>query len=592
MINSSIEKKIFSLLTFLFVSSLVHSQTINKRDLDSLLKNGENYRVLKQLNSLDTLSLKKKDLALFYFYKAKALSSENQKAKAFMNYLLAKKQFLAIDSLDQAMEINLEIAYFLSVEKNNRKKADTYIKEYLNYAVGKNDHLKIAKAYTNWANALMEEQPEESLKLFKKSEFYGLKAKNDAQLESLYSNLGVLYNELISKPDSAIYYIDKALYYGKKTKNNKGICISLVNKAASYYYKNDYKKAIELLEEASKISVSQKSKNVLGHIYEFLALNYEELKNYEKAYNNLTQAVKINAEFNFEEQNIKISEFNIKYETKEKEIENLTLKSKIQQNKIIIYASLSLLVVAIFLTILIYKNLSKKKKIAEQERLIQTQKLEKTLKDRELHDIDVMLESHERERQQIANELHDNLGSLLATLKLNFHNLSRYQKDENKSLFEKTDALLEETYQKVRNISHLKNLGIVGSDGLVVAVKNMAEKMTVINRLNINVIPHGLTERLANLTEITLFRIIQELCTNIIKHSEANEVNIYLTQHNSNLLNVIIEDNGKGFDYRKVTKKDGIGLKTIEQKVEQMGGTFTVDSVISKGTTILIDIPL
>lgn len=203
-----------------------------------------------------------------------------------------------------------------------------------------------------------------------------------------------------------------------------------------------------------------------------------------------------------------------------------------------------------------------------------------------------MLESHERERQQIANELHDNLGSLLATLKLNFQNLSRYQKDENKSLFEKTDALLEETYQKVRNISHLKNLGIVGSDGLVVAVKNMAEKMTVINRLNINVIPHGLTERLANLTEITLFRIIQELCTNIIKHSEANEVNIYLTQHNSNLLNVIIEDNGKGFDYKKVTKKDGIGLKTIEQKVEQMGGTFTVDSVISKGTTILIDIPL
>lgn len=116
--------------------------------------------------------------------------------------------------------------------------------------------------------------------------------------------------------------------------------------------------------------------------------------------------------------------------------------------------------------------------------------------------------------------------------------------------------------------------------------------MTVINRLTINVIPFGLTQRLANSTEITLFRIIQELCTNIIKHSEADEVNVYLTQHNNDLINIIIEDNGKGFDYKKVQKTDGIGLKSIEKKVEQMRGTFTVDSIILKGTTIIIDLPL
>jgi signal transduction histidine kinase len=72
------------------------------------------------------------------------------------------------------------------------------------------------------------------------------------------------------------------------------------------------------------------------------------------------------------------------------------------------------------------------KKIAEQAELIQKQKGEKTLKDRELHDIDLMLKSQEIERQQIANELHDNLGSLLATLKLNFQNLSRIQNQEDK----------------------------------------------------------------------------------------------------------------------------------------------------------------
>lgn len=580
------------MLPILLCSGIVHSQVINKKKLDSLLKNGQNYTALREINSIDTLHIQKSDLALFFYYKAKCLAAENKNAQAFQTYLQAKNVYLAIDSLDRAMAINLDIAYFLSVEKNNRKKGENYIKAYLNYALKKDENLLIAKAYSNWGSLDMEEQPLKSLKLFKKSIYYSEKSQDYSQLENVYSNIAVLYNEILQKPDTAIYYIDRSIVYAKKNNNNNGICVNLINKASCYYYKNNFAEAIKLLEEAKTITLPQNNKSIKSFIYEFLAINYNELKSYEKAYANLNKSITIKSEFNSAEQNKKISEFNIKYETKEKEIENLTLKTKIQQNQIITYASLGLVLIIIILTVLIYKNLSKKKKIAEQKQLIQSQKLEKTLKDRELHDIDVMLESQEHERQQIANELHDNLGSLLATLKLNFQNLSRSQKPEDKILFDKTDDLLEETYQKVRNISHLKNLGIVGSEGLVVAVKRMAEKMTVINRLTINVIPFGLTQRLANSTEITLFRIIQELCTNIIKHSEADEVNIYMTQHNNDLINIIIEDNGKGFNYKKVQKTDGIGLKTIEKKVEQMGGTFTVDSKILKGTTIIIDLPL
>jgi signal transduction histidine kinase len=120
----------------------------------------------------------------------------------------------------------------------------------------------------------------------------------------------------------------------------------------------------------------------------------------------------------------------------------------------------------------------------------------------------------------------------------------------------------------------------------------MAEKMSVLDKLNIQVIPFGLTERLDNTIEVTLFRMIQELCTNIIKHSQASEVNIYLTQGNTSEINIIIEDNGKGFDPKTSVSKSGIGLKNIEKKVEQMGGTFTIDSILTKGTTIIIDLPL
>jgi hypothetical protein len=410
------KKQLFFLLPILLCSGIVHSQFINKKKIDSLLKNGQNYTALREINSIDTLHIQKSDLALFYYYKAKCLAAENKNAKAFQIYLQAKNVYLAIDSLDRAMAINLDIAYFLSVEKNNRKKGENYIKAYLNYALKKDENLLIAKAYSNWGSLDMEEQPLKSLKLFKKSIYYSEKSQDYWQLENVYSNIAVLYNEILQKPDTAIYYIDRSIVYAKKNNNNNGICVNLINKASCYYYKNNFEEAIKLLEEANTITLPQNNKSIKSFIYEFLAINYNELKSYEKAYANLNKSITIKSEFNSAEQNKKISEFNIKYETKEKEIENLTLKTKIQQNQIITYASLGLVLIIIILTVLIYKNLSKKKKIAEQKQLIQSQKLEKTLKDREFHDIDVMLESQEHERQQIANELHDNLGSLLATL--------------------------------------------------------------------------------------------------------------------------------------------------------------------------------
>lgn len=577
---------------FFFQESFSQVQELNFMKLDTLLKQGRNYSALQYLNSYDTLKLKQSDLGLFHLYKAKSLTAKNDNAKAFSNYLTARRVFIAIDSVEKAMAINLDIAFFLNGQKSNNNKAEKYIDEYLAYALKEKNNLAIAKAYSAWGSLLMEDQPEESTKLFKKAIYYSEQAKNAEQFEKLYSNLGVFYNEILQKPDSAIIFIDKSMTYGLILKNNNSICINLINKAGCYYYKKEYKKAIILLEEANKIALMRNEKNIKSYIYEFLALNYSELGDFENAYKNLSSSTTTRAEFNFDDQNTKISELNIKYQTQEREIENLKLKAEVARGQIISYSFLGIFVISIVFSILIYNNLSKKKKIAEQSQLIEIQRLEKTLKDQELHDIDLMLQSQEHERQEIANELHDNLGSLLATLKLNFQNLKRLQSDNDLVLFDKTDKLLEETYQKVRNISHLKNLGIVGNDGLLVAVKIMADKMSVINRLKINVIPFGLTQRFTNTVEVTLFRMVQELCTNIIKHSGADEVNIYLTQHNDDSINIIIEDNGKGFNFKKVARKDGIGLKSIEKKVEQMEGTFTVDSVENKGTTIIIDLPL
>jgi signal transduction histidine kinase len=99
-------------------------------------------------------------------------------------------------------------------------------------------------------------------------------------------------------------------------------------------------------------------------------------------------------------------------------------------------------------------------------------------------------------------------------------------------------------------------------------------------------------ERLENSLELSLFRTVQELVANAIKHAEATKLNIQLTQHEDNL-NIIVEDNGIGFDRSTIGKtKTGMGLTNIEKRIEHLEGTFTVDSVLGKGTSILIDIPV
>lgn len=586
-------KYLFPLALF-FASGCCYAQNQTFDKVEKYLSDGRNNAALRILDSLETQKNTKTTQAFILLYRAKANDNASSSNIAFEYYIQSKKAFLAVDSIEKAMTLNLDIAYILSVQQNNRKSANAYIKEFVDYSIKTKKDKLTAKGYNQLGSLWMEENPKLSLKYFRKALEISKKFKDDKVHADIYSNLSVLYNEVLKQPDSALVYILKSKDLAYKNNILDDIAISLINEAGCYYYKKEYQKAIDLLLKANKIEIQKNQKNIKSYISNFLSLNYEALGDHKNAYYHLNEYLTVQGELDLEEQNIKIAEFHTKYKSQEKEIENLNLKNKLQTNRVIVYSIVGLLLVILTVGILALKNISKKKKIAEQEKLIETQKLEKTLKDQELHDIDLILESQEKERQQIANELHDDLGSMLATLKLNFQNLKRTENTEKNetNLYNKTDNLIEEAYQKVRNIAHLKNIGVVGSQGLLIAVKKMAEKMSVIDRLKINVIPFGLTERLDNQTEVSLFRMIQELCTNIIKHSEASEVNIYLTQHNTKEINIIIEDNGNGFDSKKTSQNTGIGLKSIEKKVEQMGGTFTIDSILTKGTTIIIDLPL
>ncbi len=594
----NLHKSFSFLLTLFCIVSNGFGQNKTLQSLDSIIEKGKSKQALLQLSKIKTTKLTSEDLGFYYFLIAKSYNKENNVQKAIENYLIAKKKYQKANAVAKANDINLEIAFLLKFFENENNKHQYYLNEYLEYALASKDTFKILKGYVQIASLKINtKEAQESLLYFRKALVLNQKVK-DKKLEiKIYNNLSVLFSDVLSRPDSGLYYLkkNKIILVADKNTNPNYICYNVMNQASNYRQLYQFEKAIALLHEANSIQLIESVKANKENINTFLYLNYKDAKNRDKALYHLEIANAYHDSLNTEEQNIAVNNFDTKYKTKEKELENLRLKTNIKTNRMILYSFIGLVFILVLISVLGYKNIIKKKRIAEQDKLIKIQELEKVLKEQELNDIDLILESQEKERQNIANELHDNLGSMLATLKLNFQNLKRQKEEVNQSeskLYGKTDALLEEAYQKVRNIAHLKNLGVIGSEGLLVAVNKMAEKMSVLEKLKINVIPFGLTRRLDNTIEVTLFRMIQELCTNIIKHAEATEVNIYLTQGSPTEINIIIEDNGSGFDPKTIVSKAGIGLQNMEKKVEQMGGTFTIDSIITKGTTIIIDLPL
>jgi hypothetical protein len=576
--------------------NIFFAQSPNFDKFNHLLKENKNQEVLALIQSFKNKPISKFEVAQLTFYTAEALCQENKEEQALPLYLAAKKQYLAIEKKDLAMDIDLDIAYLLSCFHNSKNLHQFYINEYLDYAKTEKNDAKLLKGYVSIASfKINKKEAQESLLYFQKAIKLNQKVKDNTLASEIYNNISVLFIEILKMPDSSLYYLKKneAIVIAKKDK--QGLCYNLQNQADVYSHLKQYKKAIDLLNRANEMKNLKYDLGNKANINEFLYINNKEFGNFKEALSHLEISNQFHDSINEAAQEIAVNEIDTKYKTKEKELENLKLKTMVQNNKIIIYSTISLLFIIIVIGVLYYKNFCEKEKIAAQEKQIETQNYEKKLKDQELLGIDIMLENQEKERQNIANEIHDDLGSMLATLKLNFQNLKR-QKDEinnqENKLYEKTDMLIEEAYQKIRTISHLKNLGVIGTEGLLVAVNQMAEKMSVLGKINFQVFPFGLDQRLENTLEVFIFRMIQELCTNTIKHADATEVNIYLTQHGNNEINIIIEDNGNGFELNSIINSEGIGLKSIEKKVEQLGGTFTVDSILTKGTTIVIDLPI
>ena len=205
-----------------------------------------------------------------------------------------------------------------------------------------------------------------------------------------------------------------------------------------------------------------------------------------------------------------------------------------------------------------------------------------------------ILATEDRERARIAKELHDSLGQLLMAISLNLEGLKKDRAklaERNQQKLDRALRYLQEAITEGRNISHNLMPKAINDYGYVLAVQSMLEGYQKLDDIEFIFYDNLHDKRLPQKVELALFRITQEAITNILKHAQATQVSIQL-MHYPDVIMLIIEDDGKGFDAQEKLGKQQFGLNSMRNRSNSISGTLTIESRPQQGTVIMVEIPL
>ncbi len=574
-------------------------ESYNINELFRLDKEKKNKEFKDKINLIakDTASFSEFNKAKIYFLLGKLNKKEEHFSLAFQNLKRAEELFKKLNNADWLADTHYLIFIILMPQKEFKNQAEEYLDKYYKYVLKKNDKKRLIIAFFGYANINVRNEKYEDAKIYYlKALNISKKIKDINSIGRLNANLGMLHATYFKKQDSARYYYKKASDIYHKLKNDRIEFAITQNIAVSYKNENKLDSAIKWFKKADKIVLKKNLKNNKQILYENLSKVYKQKKDYKNAYDYIVKSSMYKDSINEDKQILAISDIHAKYRTAEKEKENLILKAQKRKQLFIIYASLTGLFLSVLLGFLAYKDLKIKREITEKNQKIEYQKVISLVKDQEILAMDAMIEGQEIERKRIAEELHDNLGSTLATLKMHFDTYKMQILEEDKKqlkVLERTEGILVEAYNKVRTMAHTNYASVLEDNDLIESLQSLVNKISDAKQTKVDFVHFGFDVPMPNTLELLIFRITQELLTNVIKHANASQVSVDLNLFDEQI-SLIIEDNGVGFDFFKLNLNSDskMGLSSVKSRVEKENGIFYVDSRIGGGTTIIIEMPL
>ncbi len=546
------------------------SNNYTKTQLDQLLQ--------KYQNRKDTLGLA-------YTYWSYAKSEEKQYG---LNYSpltnLRKSMECFLIMKDSANFYNIRGAlgsYFMD-RPFIKEYAKEYIKSAVDYFRVKNQPISEIGHLVNLANIDIHENNFKNVKeILDRVEMLNKKVKDEAYEGRLHSSYSDYYYR-IAKYDESLKHAEISYKVGKKLQIDWLEALSLYVKSKCYDALNNQEERLATLLESQKIVESnsmliQLQKEVYYEIQNY----YFKQKNFQKAYDFMNKARKTTEEIYFSKMESDVRAFS-EYNLLEKQrmvVSKIALEKKladIELDKLLIRQQMY--IVLIILAILLIGVLTYAYFSRQRFNRLDAEKVKKNI---QIETLRALINGQEIERLRISQELHDGLGTLLSRIKFQTENINT-SKDQ-------IAEMIDDACAEVRIISSNLQPNALTQFGLIRSIDDLILKQ---NSTSPNIIfqHFGKEFEISPESSLMIFRIIQELMTNALKHAEASEILIQIVYQEERTLTITVEDDGKGFDDNKVQPENN-GWNNIRSRVNYLHGIITLHSEPTAGTSVTISIP-
>lgn len=455
---------------------------------------------------------------------------------------------------------------------------------------------------------------------------------NEEMLAMAYIYVGDDFASL-SRNDSALAYLAKARPLVEKI-NKPILHLSYYSKRAlAYRNLHQYKDAIDTYNKALAVASGMGDAFRISTVYRSIGECYEQAKDYPAAraallkglkiavdngilkerlvalqelshleaetdheaiaYRYLKQADQVSDSLKKIESMTAIAGIEAKYQTTQKEKEIIQLQSdkalqalSLKQKSTLNYILFGSIGALLVLVLLLYRNYRQKQQL--QQRTIS--ELEK---DRQLMAVNAMLRGQEEERSRLAKDLHDGLGGMLSGVKYSMSNIKEnlIVTPDNIAVYERSLDMIDSSIRELRRVAHNMMPETLIKFGLDETLKDYCHSVAATKLLNVRYQSFGLEQRPDSQVEIIVYRIVQELLNNILKHASASDVLVQLVREGTRL-SVLVEDNGRGFSTDMLETNKGAGWANIKWRVEYLKGKVDVHSETGKGTSVTIEFNL
>ena len=338
--------------------------------------------------------------------------------------------------------------------------------------------------------------------------------------------------------------------------------------------RTNYAEALKYIEEAKSASYLNDAIRAEYWVNRYAANNLFKIGKTDSAFQLLSKADTLRRILDYQTNSLLISQSTWKLQTREKE-------EALYETRNLLWIVIILLFFISVVYFLLQLNSRKKRMLAIQEKNIQAEKVFNLLKEQELIALNAMIDGQEIERKRIAEDLHDRLGSTLSAVKMHMDVLA-----EDDPRYDKINRIVNKAVDDTRDIAHNMLSGVLTKFGLMAALQDLRNTLESAGEFQFKLSSIQFDERLDSETEIQIYRIIQELISNTLKHAKATAIMLELRRSADQQVVITYRDNGIGFDPDGINP--GMGWKNIKNRTDKIQAELKVDAHPAEGMEVTI----